>query len=245
VNYHPSDKDSDYVIGDFELLYYIDLWAQGQVGDFDLLDTIDLWAAGQYYWDPVDGKFKTGEQPSILSEYATEVKPDGILNLPGLYFVNPAVDYFEGQIVYFDFDGEENVTYNGPVIIEGIDIPAFTALSHLSGQEDTIVSQVLEELNRTFAGSGVIFTVEKPEPHTLYSTIYIGGDDSAFAEYGAFLGLAEQVDVGNQDLSDSGFVFSDSIVSGHTEMDLLVIRLADLISHEIGHLLGYAHFYHK
>lgn len=45
---HPADTDGDHVIGDFELLDYIDLWANGQVGDFDLLDTIDLWAAGHY-----------------------------------------------------------------------------------------------------------------------------------------------------------------------------------------------------
>jgi hypothetical protein len=45
---HPADTDSDHVIGDFELLDYIDKWAQGQVGDFDLLDCIDMWAAGHY-----------------------------------------------------------------------------------------------------------------------------------------------------------------------------------------------------
>jgi hypothetical protein len=61
--YHPADLNNDYVIGDFELLDYIDLWAQGQVGDFDLLDAIDLWAAGHYYWDPVEEKFKPGEEP--------------------------------------------------------------------------------------------------------------------------------------------------------------------------------------
>ncbi|MCK4784943.1 MAG: hypothetical protein KAV87_14420 [Desulfobacteraceae bacterium] len=45
---HPADKNDDYVVDDFELLDYIDLWADGQVGDFDLLDTIDLWAEGHY-----------------------------------------------------------------------------------------------------------------------------------------------------------------------------------------------------
>jgi photosystem II stability/assembly factor-like uncharacterized protein len=62
-SYHSADTNRDYIINDFELLDYIDLWAQGQVGDFDLLDTIDLWAAGHYYWDPVDEKFKPGEEP--------------------------------------------------------------------------------------------------------------------------------------------------------------------------------------
>ena len=61
--YHPADKDSDYVIGDFELLDYIDLWKGGQVDDFELLDTIGLWKAGHYYWDESEQKFKPGEQP--------------------------------------------------------------------------------------------------------------------------------------------------------------------------------------
>ena len=61
--YHPADTDSDNVIDDFELLDYIDLWADGQVEDFDLLDAIDLWAAGHYYWDESEQKFKPGEKP--------------------------------------------------------------------------------------------------------------------------------------------------------------------------------------
>ena len=47
-SYHPADINEDRVIGDFELLGYIDKWAQGQVEDFALLETIDLWAAGHY-----------------------------------------------------------------------------------------------------------------------------------------------------------------------------------------------------
>lgn len=57
---HPGDTDGNLSVGDFELLDYIDLWAQGQVGDFELLDCIDLWAAGHYYWDADSGKFKAG-----------------------------------------------------------------------------------------------------------------------------------------------------------------------------------------
>ena len=43
----------------------------------------------------------------------------------------------------------------------------------------------------------------------------------------------------NQDPSDNSFVFSDKIIGSYIEMDLLVAHLADLISHEAGHLLGY------
>ncbi|MCU0913274.1 MAG: carboxypeptidase regulatory-like domain-containing protein, partial [Planctomycetes bacterium] len=61
-SYHPADGDDDSVIGDFELLDYIDQWVGGQVSDFALLDTIDLWVAGHYYWDENTQSFKPGQQ---------------------------------------------------------------------------------------------------------------------------------------------------------------------------------------
>lgn len=41
-----GDEDCDGVVSDFELLDYINKWAQGLVGDFDLLEVIDNWAKG-------------------------------------------------------------------------------------------------------------------------------------------------------------------------------------------------------
>ena len=63
TKYHPADTLNDYVISMLEILGYIDKWAIGNVSMLEVLEGIDLWAAGQYYWDPVDGKFKPGEQP--------------------------------------------------------------------------------------------------------------------------------------------------------------------------------------
>jgi len=161
--------------------------------------------------------------------------------LYGMHLVDPTVDYFDGQSVYLDFDGEENVTYNGPVTVEGIDVPSFVVPGDLAGQEEAIIAGVMEELNQIFAGSGIIISTERPEPGTAYSTIYIGGDDSAFAEYGSFLGLAEQVDIGNQDSTDNAFVFSENVVGVYTDLASYATNLTDVIAHETGHLLGYGH----
>ncbi|MFB0555683.1 MAG: choice-of-anchor D domain-containing protein [Phycisphaerae bacterium] len=187
----------------------------------------------------------------LNKEYATSIEIRGppateSVALSEMHLVDPAFDYdyFDEQIVYLDFDGEENVTYNGPVTVEGIDVPAFVAPGDLAGQEDALIAGVVEELNEIFDGSGIIFTTERPESTTACSTIYVGGNDLAFAEYGSFLGLAEQVDVGNTDHSDNAFVFSDNTVSGQTEPTdpgSFVTNLANLICHETGHLLGYEH----
>ncbi len=151
--------------------------------------------------------------------------------LPGLQLVDPDISSWNGQIIYLDFDGQEDVTYNGPVTV-GFDVPAFQGPGELTGQEQEIINQILAELEQTFAGTGIIFTTSRPAEGIEYSTIYIGGDDSVFDEYGSFLGLAEQVDVGNKNQCDEAFVFSNGLSTK---------KIVSVISHELAHLLGYTH----
>jgi len=162
------------------------------------------------------------------------------LELPGMYLVDPSVDRFEGQIVYLDFDGAENVTYNGPVTVPNIVVPAFEAPGDLAGQEHAIIEEVFAQLAITFADTGVAFTADRPASHKDYSTIFVGGEGLAFSQYGKFAGIAEQVDGGNQNPSDIAFVFSRNLFREGFCSEM-VTRLADAISHEAGHLLGYAH----
>jgi len=162
------------------------------------------------------------------------------VSLPGLHLVDPTVSRFDGQIIYLDIDGEENVTYNGPVTVENIDVPAFSAPGAFVGQEEAIIAQILDRLDETFVDSGVAFMTEKPASELPYSTIYVGGNDARFSEYGSFLGLAEQVDVGNQDPSDNAFVFSSILGESDAGPDAYSSTLAGVIAHEAGRLLGYA-----
>ncbi len=161
--------------------------------------------------------------------------------LPGLYLVYPAADCFDAQVIYLDFDGEQGVAYEGPVTATQIDVSAFYAPDGFAGQEEIIIAQTLERLCSIFAGSGIRFTVTEPDGTTAYSTIYIGGDDSAFAQYGSFLGLAEKVDAGNDDHTDNAFVFSELIPPTAQTPSEYAALLADLVAHEAGHLLGFAH----
>jgi hypothetical protein len=153
-------------------------------------------------------------------------------DLPGLQLVGSDINSWQGQIVYLNFNGGEDVIYNGPVIVGPFDVTVFEATGELAGQEQEIIYQVLADLEQTFAETGIIFTTSLPAQGTEYSTIYIGGDDSEFAEYGSFNGLAEQVDVGNLNKCDEAFVFTDGLSAQ---------QIVSVVRHELGHLLGYKH----
>ncbi|MBL7189126.1 MAG: cadherin-like domain-containing protein [Phycisphaerae bacterium] len=221
-----------------------------QISDVDL--SIEYATSIEIRGPPVDVPDSLGT--FILSNYATSdgfAKTSGVgglyqlkaPDLPGLQLDDPDISSWNRQVVYLDFDGAEDVTYNGPVSVEGIDVPAFVAPGELVGSEEAIIAGVLEEVNQLFSDSGVVFTLEEPQADQGYSTIFIGGDDSAFAEYGEFFGLAAQVDVGNKDRGDEASVFSDNILSAirFNGLAAATSRLAGTIAHEAGHLVGYGH----
>ncbi|MBN1509649.1 MAG: LEPR-XLL domain-containing protein, partial [Sedimentisphaerales bacterium] len=183
------------------------------------------------------------EQPITLAEGGASSTTTSLVapDLPGLVLLDPDISNWQGQIVYLDFDGEQDAVYNGPVTIGPFDVPAFQPVGELAGQEQVIIDQVLLNLQDIFAGSGVIFATQQPSEGSEYSTIYIGGDDSAFDQYGSFLGLAEQVDVRNTDLADEAFVFGERLGRELPDLASLADKLTCIIAHEAGHLLGYVH----
>jgi len=157
-----------------------------------------------------------------------------------MVLVDPVPNQFKDQIVYLDFDGAKNVTYNGPVIVEGIDIPPFQAPRGLAGQESAIIDQIVAQLQATFNGTGISFTTDKPVEGLEYSTVFIGGDDAAFSVYGDFLGLSETIDVNNQNRTDKAFVFANEFGSFDSTCSA-VNAIAHTIEHETGYLIGFAH----
>jgi len=150
------------------------------------------------------------------------------------------------QTVYLDFDGAQGVVYDGPVTVGPFAVPVFDGIPFCSEcSESALIEQIAANVREVFANSDIfapfnIQVVTQPPAQGLYSTIYIGGDDSAFAEYGSFLGLAEQVDRGNLDLTDNAFVFSDFLAQ-HLEDADPAAHMAEAITHEAAHLFGYSH----
>ena len=57
--------------------------------------------------------------------------------LSGLALVGSDLSSWQGQNVYLDFDGAEDVVYSGPVTVGPFDIPAFSARQPPMGQKDS------------------------------------------------------------------------------------------------------------
>ncbi|MEQ1827490.1 MAG: HET-C-related protein, partial [Pirellula sp.] len=145
------------------------------------------------------------------------------------------------QIVFLDFDGAENVTYDGPIVQKNLVIPSFNAASvGLGGAEPRIINSVIDTLNIQFNDTGIRFTQNRPSSDA-YSTIYVGGTDSSFSQYGSFNGLAEKIDIANSDRSDNAFVFSAKLGFLGMSSDRFASEVINVISHETLHLLGYSH----
>lgn len=159
-------------------------------------------------------------------------------HLEGLSLVGEDTSTLQGQLVYLDFDGDDGVTYDGPIQIEELNIAAFTAPGELAGSEPQIMETVAASLNALFARAGVTFTAVEPADVSDYSTVYVGGDDSTFSRYGSFAGLAENVDHGNTDRHDQAFVFAGCALMTGQDQETYLAKLTNLIAHESGHLLG-------
>ncbi|MBI1840204.1 MAG: N-acetylmuramoyl-L-alanine amidase, partial [Verrucomicrobia bacterium] len=145
------------------------------------------------------------------------------------------------QLFYLEFAGASHVSYDGPIQVRDLSIPSFAGPGALAGKESDIVQRLMALLAERSESLAASFTTVHPDAGALFSTIYVGGDDAAFASYGSFQGLAEKVDVGNADRSDKALVFSDRVLEGVRDADAAASLLSQVIAHEAGHLLGRAH----
>ena len=103
------------------------------------------------------------EQRLVLSSVTGEMSPYvcGAPELPGLQLDSPDITPFHGQVFFLDWDGADDVTYNGPDTIHGIDIPPFQNTGDASNED--VKDEVRDSLNQIYADTGVRFTNVQPE----------------------------------------------------------------------------------
>ena len=144
------------------------------------------------------------------------------------------------ETVILDFAGADNVSLGSR---PAVNVPPFDAAnidSSYAGLTDEIVERVVAMVREDFTGFNVVIlsTSEGYQPDSTMTRVYFGTYDAAL------LGVAEGVDEYNELGPQKAFVFTDTFshfMALRPSVDEIAQALANVASHETGHLLGLVH----
>jgi hypothetical protein len=144
------------------------------------------------------------------------------------------------QIVYLDFEGAEQVVIGGR---PAVDVPPFSGDMigpAFADDTDELIEKLVARVRHDYAGYNVVILSsregERPAEH--HSTAYFGSYDPLL------LGVAETVDAFNEDPAQQAVIFADTFAAFaalNPTVEEMADALANVTSHEVGHLLGLNH----
>lgn len=144
------------------------------------------------------------------------------------------------QTVLLNFDGADSVEFAGRA---PVDVPTFDAASispSLAGRTNELISMILDRIREDYTGLNVeIVSSRSPvDPGPNVTVIHFGAYNRSL------LGVAENVDEFNERFVQQAIVFTDTFdIFNPIEpaIEEYAQALANVASHEIGHLLGLVH----
>ena len=173
-----------------------------------------------------------GAESIVLAITVSDVG-DGIYDSAG--FIGDFA-FGQPQIVFVQF-GPGTVEFPAPFYDDDISGSFSLPGSGLTAAQQ---AQILAEVNAIYDAYQIEFVGEEPMSGE-YSTIHIGGVTTDLPTWlqpnipnFVLFGQAEQIDYGNEDMSDEAFVLSGEIGSNAS-------LIAQVLAHEAGHILGLRH----
>lgn len=144
------------------------------------------------------------------------------------------------DVILLDFEAARNVRIGSR---PAIDVPAFDASnisSRFDGMTQQMVARIVEQVREDFGPYEItiLSTSEGDEWDSSMSRVFFGTYDEAL------LGVAEGVDEQNSRSEQVAIVFTDTFSVFNTlnpSVSEMAEALANVASHEIGHLLGLVH----
>lgn len=144
---------------------------------------------------------------------------------------NPPVP--SGQIVYINFHGGDDIWIGGDFYSHLLPLSSINSTLNAEELSQRIID--LMRLDYFQFNLDIISSYEQQEPHGDHSTVYITGSDDNY------FGLAESTDWYNADQDDIAIVFGGALYDKNMSFDQLAQMIANVASHELGHLLGLVH----
>ena len=164
----------------------------------------------------------------------------GNFSLKASFDVGRSVPAPAQQVVYLNFDAGHNVSVHSRDPISFAPFDAAVIGEAYEGHTQEMKDVILEEMRADYAAFDVVIlsSDDGPPPEELHSTVHFGGDEAGL------LGLADNVDNYNQDPSQNALVYIENFAPYWTMQltpDEMAVMIANVASHELGHLLGLYH----
>lgn len=144
------------------------------------------------------------------------------------------------QIAWLDFLGGRLVQI-GLEPVEAMNPFSAESISpRLAGQTDYIIDLLLQHMAKDFADFDVVLldSRHQAKPLERHSELFFGNLSSRF------LGLADNVDTGNANLQQEAIIYAETLSlfeNLRPSAEEIAQALANVASHELGHLLGLEH----
>ncbi|MBU0616511.1 MAG: matrixin family metalloprotease, partial [Planctomycetes bacterium] len=164
----------------------------------------------------------------------------GNFSLKASFDVGQSVPAPAQQVVYLNFDTGHSVSVHSRDPISFVPFDAAMIGEAYDGHTQEMKEVILEEMRADYAAFDVaiLSSDDGPPPEELHSTVHFGGDEAGL------LGLADNVDNYNQDPSQNALIYIENFAPYWTMQltpDEMAVMIANVASHELGHLLGLYH----